>query len=197
MNKIWIVINNGSYRNQKHKVYKSETQLLKAISADKNQEILEYNLTSKITTESFFKERDRDTQLRSILGELDVKEESAMDLISFYEKNAPNGKVIKNGYGNYATETNTKEIMIKLLRKYQHDKKAFAGVLVKQKRYFTTVLTDVEWYKILLKCHGFTNPCSDKSRYDRTLRKYVTVDTTTQEIKDNFLEAKKQLRKKK
>jgi alpha-D-ribose 1-methylphosphonate 5-phosphate C-P lyase len=196
MDKIWIVISNNSYRNQKYKVYKSESQLMKAISpTDTNKEILEFDLVSKVKTTDFFTQKERDTQLRTILGDLDVREESAMSLIKMYEDIAPIGR-IHTGW-RYQKETNEKEIMINNLKKYQIDKKSFSALLVKNKKHFFTISTDVEWYKLILKCHNFTDNNFSKSRYDSTLRKYVKIDERTDEMKINFIEAKKQLRKKK
>ena len=75
------------------------------------------------------------------------------------------------------------------------DKNQFSDILIKNKEYFFNVITDVEWYKILLKCHGFTNPYYRK-KYDTVLRKRFDDVDIPQVIKDNFIEAKKQLRKK-
>jgi hypothetical protein len=199
MYKIWIVINNNSYRNSKYKVYKSETQLIKALSAtDKNKEILEFDLISKSNVGDFFTQRERDSQLRAILGELDGKEESAIELVSLYEKLAPVGRAIKRGYGSNIVETTSKEIMLNNMRKLQMDKKAFSALLVRDKRHFFKINDSVDWYKAILKCHNFREDKSLTTRtYNRETKKYTVIDSRTDEMKDNFNEAKKQLRKKK
>ena len=94
MNKIWIVINNASYR-KKQKIYTTESSLLKAINPSLDQEIFEYDLVSSTTSEDYLKGRNRDTQLRSVLGELDTKEESAIKLIAYYNDVAPDGKTYR------------------------------------------------------------------------------------------------------
>ena len=197
MNKIWVIINNNSYRNQRYKIYKTETQLIKAISpTDKNKEILEFDLISKSSVSDFFTQRERDNQLRAILGELESKEEGAIEFITMYEKIAPDGRVIKRGYGSNSTETTYKEIMLGKLKKYQMDKTAFSGLLVKEKKHFFDISTDVDWYKSILKCHNFRDNASITKTYNRETRKYTKHDNRTEEQKNNFLEAKQQLRKK-
>lgn len=197
MNKIWIVINNNSYRNQRYKVYKTETQLVKAVSpTDKNKEILEFDLISKSSVSDFFTQRERDGQLRAILGELEAKEEGAIELISMYEKIAPDGRTIRRGYGSNATETTYKQIMLGNMKKYQMDKKAFSSLLVKDKKYFFGLSSEVDWYKSILKCHNFRDNASITKTYNRETRKYTKHDNRTEEQKNNFLEAKQQLRKK-
>jgi len=197
MNKIWVIINNNSYRNQRYKIYKTETQLIKAVSpTDKNKEILEFDLISKSSVSDFFTQRERDGQLRAILGELESKEEGAIELIAMYDKVAPDGRVIKRGYGSNATEITYKEIMLGNMKKYQMDKKAFSSLLVKEKKHFFGLSSEVDWYKSILKCHNFRDNASITRTYDRENRKYIRTDNRTEEQKNNFLEAKQQLRKK-
>ena len=185
MNKIWIVINNASYR-KKQKIYTNESSLLKAINPNLNQEIFEYNLVSSSTGEDYLKGRNRDTQLRSVLGELDVKEESAIKLISYYSDVAPDGRVYRKNWRTNETIT-FKQKMIIEMEKFQTDKKAFASLIVKNKRYFMTICSDVEWYRLLLSCHNF------RSHYYNSFT--AGDDEKMLEHINNFKEAKKMLRK--
>lgn len=153
MNKIWIVINNASYR-KKQKIYTTESSLLKAINSNLNQEIFEYQLVSSTNSVDYLKGRNRDTQLRSVLGELDVKEESAIKLIAYYSEVAPDGKVYRKNWRTNETIT-FKQRMITEMEKFQTDKKAFSALLVKNRSHFMTVCSDVEWYRLLLTCHNF------------------------------------------
>lgn len=155
MSKIWI-INSGNRYRKKTKIYKTQKELLKAISPDSTQEIFEYDLVSSRKASDFFKEKDRDLQLRTVLGELDDFEVCSQEFVSYYIDNAPDGKKIKlyKGYNTYDLTTE-KEQNLKLLRKYQSDKSALSAYLVNNKKYFITCLTTVDWYRALLKCHRF------------------------------------------
>jgi len=184
MNKIWIVINNASYR-KKQKIYTTESSLLKAINPSLDQEVFEYDLVSSTSSSDFLKGKNRDTQLRSVLGELDTKEESAIKLIAYYNDVAPDGKTYRL---NWRTDEKItfKQRMIIEMEKLQSDKKAFSTFLVKNKNHFMTVCSDVEWYVILLSCHNFMNH----------YYKVRTMSEKTAEYIDNFKKAK-ELRKKK
>lgn len=194
MDKIWILKRNRQTKN--YRVFKTETELLKAISPGSNQEVLEYELTSGFKAADFFKERERDIQLRSVLGELEKSEEIVIDLINAYIKLAPEGKVWKIYYkGN--EETSTKKEYIKKLKKYQSDKKEIARMLVNNKRYFIKdVSNEVEWYKVLLKVHNFRDYKYDPQKWDHNTKKYTIIDTSTEELRNNFALAKKEIKKK-
>lgn len=69
MDKIWIIKNNSKYK-KKFNVYKKESDLLKVISSDSNAVILEYELKSSVNASDYITSKDRDTQIRSLLGEL-------------------------------------------------------------------------------------------------------------------------------
>lgn len=185
MNKIWIVVNNASYR-KKQKIYTTESSLLKAINPRLNQEIFEYDLVSSITSKDYIKGRNRDTQLKSVLGELGVKEESAIKLIAYYTEVAPDGREYRNWRTNKITTH--KSIMITEMEKFQTDKKQFASLLVKNKRYFMTICSDVEWYRLLLSCHNFRN------HYYNNIK---TESEVAAEHIENFKKAKKTIKKQK
>ena len=108
MKKIWLVINNGSYR-KKQKIYKSETALLKALNSNSDQEIFEFDLVSSVKAKDYINAKNRDTQLRAVLGELDAKEESAIQLIKYYEKVAPDGRLYKKWRTDEVVDTQKKK----------------------------------------------------------------------------------------
>ena len=190
MDKIWIVKNKRSYA-KKFRIYKSESDVLKAINSDSDVDILEYHLDNKKTASDFFKERDRDIQLRNILGELSANEIAASELVSLFEELAPDGKIIKRWGKN---DTTTKEIMLSKLKKFQTDKKILAKLLVDNKKYFFNISNEVKWYKAILKCHNFREPNVSKT-WDNINKKYI--DNTDDIIKENFNLAKKELKSKK
>jgi len=190
MDKIWIVRNKNSYA-KKFKIYKSEAELLKVIGIDSNVEILEYNLDNIKTAADFFKNRDRDLQLRNILGELDKFEQCAADLISLYDELAPIGRTIKRFRHPDITE---KEIMLSKLKKYQSERKLFSKFLVDNKKQLFSISNEVRWYKAILLCHNFRDHIIYK-KWDNASKTYI--DKTPDEIKNNFLLAKSELKSKK
>lgn len=196
MDKIWI-IQSGSKYQKKFRIYQKESQLLKAISKDKNAVILEYDLVSKVTAEDFLTSRERDTRLRSVLGELDKKEQAVLDFINLYEKIAPVGKEFKKRISwHESIETSTKEQMLNRLKKFQTEPKEVAKILVNEKRYFIGEISDsVEWLTAVLKVHNFRDYKTDRKVWNRETRKYEESDTSSEELKTNFKLAKKNLRK--
>ena len=60
--------------------------MVKNISNNSSSTILEYELKSSTTASDYFKSKERDTQLRSILGELSDHEVNAQNLINMYEE---------------------------------------------------------------------------------------------------------------
>ena len=196
MDKIWI-IQSGSRYQKKFRIYQKESQLLKAISKDKNATILEYDVVSKVTAEDFLTSRERDTQLRSVLGELDKKEQAVLDFINLYEKIAPVGKEFKKRISwHESIETSTKEQMLNRLKKFQTEPKEIAKILVNEKRYFIREISDsAEWLTAVLRVHNFRDHKTDAKRWNRETRKYEEADTSSEELKANFKLAKKNLRK--
>ena len=73
------------------------------------------------------------------------------------------------------------------MEKLQTDKKAFSTLLVKNRRYFMTICSDVEWYRLLLSCHNF------RSHYYNNIKSESEV---ANEHIENFKKAKKLLIKK-
>ena len=65
------------------KFFRNEKTLFKAINENTNEELFIFNFESSIKASDFFKssikERDRDTQLKVILGESDKYEEAILN----------------------------------------------------------------------------------------------------------------------
>ena len=181
MSKIWIVENYKKANKLRNvKIYRNESQLLKSIRQDSDQMILEYDLKSSTKSSDFFKEKERDIQLRSVLGELDTNEESRIKLISIYEELAPENIIQKKSWnGSIVGEYSKKKEIIKSLKKYQSDRNAFSAFLIENKSHFITALSSVEWYRTLLSVHNFR---------DCVINGKLPPD---QEMIDNFKIAKK------
>lgn len=178
MAKVWFIKGSGRY-------YKSEREFLKAIRDVDNRTFIIYEQVETGSCGNYkrglLKERERDIQLRSVLGELTKYEESISNFMKLFSE--------------LAKEETTKQRIIKYLKDANLDKKAISNILVKNKKYFISgVSTDVNWYVSLLKCHNFINYKYPNRLWDSISRKYVDVPEN-QIIIDNFLEAKKLLRK--
>lgn len=188
MDKIWIVVtsyrlplNNRSY-NKKYKIYKTEAELVKNISNTSSSTILEYELKSSTTASDYFKSKERNTQLRSILGELSDHELNAQNLIKIYEE--------------LGKEYN-KIIIMNQLKKISDDKKSFSSYLVKNKGYFFQVSDSLEWILSILKCHNFREHIYNRKRWNSSTRSYDIVDNSSDLLRRNFKLAKLELKKKK
>jgi len=196
-NTIWMLKDNKQKQNVK--IFRTESQLLKSISKDSDQEILQYELKSSIKSRDYFKTKDRDIQLRSCLGELNKSEESIINFISMYESIAPENKYTKKSWnGSVLGEFSQKQNMIEEMKKYQSDKKSFSQFIINNKKYFINdVSHSVDWYTQILKVHNFMSHIFDSPKWDQSSKKYIITDTASEEIKSNFILAKKGLRKKK
>jgi hypothetical protein len=179
MDKIFLIYNKSSYK-KKWRIYKSEAELIKDINPSSSGEIFEYQLASKRASGEYFKSKERDTQLRNILGELSESETSSMDLIQLFETLAKDNK---------------KVIHLNNLKKFLGDKKSFANYLVNNKKYFFKVSSSLEWVLAILKCHNFQRYYYDSPKWNSEEKKYIKVDTSTEELRQNFKLAKEELKK--
>jgi hypothetical protein len=184
MDKIWIVYNKGSYK-KKYKIYKTEADLVKNVSNTSTSTILEYELKSSTTASDFFLSKERDTQLRTILGELSDHEVNGQNLIDLYDQ---------LGKGD---RYNSKNGIIYQLKKLLVDKKSFASYLVRNKKTFFQVSDSLEWILAILKCHNFQDHVYDRKRWNSSTRTYDVVDTSSELLRQNFKLAKLELKKKK
>lgn len=185
MSKIWIVQNNSRY-NKKHRIFKSEADMIKHLPNSTGYTVTEYELKSSQSGADYLKSRERDTQLRSVLGELSEYETNVLHLVELFtqlKKDVPNDR--------------RKLVTIEHLKKIADNKKSVSNYLVQNKKYFLTVSDSVEWLLAILKCHNFQDHIYDHARWNSAERKYEKVDNTSQTFRDNFLLAKQQLRKQK
>jgi hypothetical protein len=185
MDKIWIVYNKGSYK-KKYRIFKTEADMAKNISDSDRYTILEYELKSSTVASDYMKSKERDTQLRTILGELSEHETNGLKLIELYDALVP-----VNPNDRY----NRKQNQINHLKKIVSDKKAFANYLVNNKKQFFQVSDSLEWVLSILKCHNFQDYIYDSARWDSVKRTYVKVDNASDALKENFKLAKAELKK--
>ncbi len=190
-NKIWIIKTGRSL----HLCRNEADMLRRTNSTSTRQEILEYNLISSQKVTDFYKARDRDNQLKTILGELDKSEVSIVNLINLYDKYAPEGKTYKNHYLSTEETTTDKSLKLAKLRKYQNSKIEISRILIKEKKHFMTLSTEVEWLTAILSCHNFTDHIYDYKKWDQTLKKYTPNDSASDELRNNFKLAKEELKK--
>lgn len=185
MDKAWVVeYKRGS--KKRRAFYNTETELLKNIKSYKNADVIEYSVVSAQSAESYLSSRERDIQLRTILGDLSKAEESSFNLIRLLESlpDDPNDRY-----------SNRKKILNRL-KLISQDKKAVAAILVKNKKFLFNLCDSVEWLVAILRCHNFTTYNYDSDVWDASARKYVPRDTATETLKQNFKLAKLELRKK-
>jgi hypothetical protein len=194
MDKIWILKSKYSW-----KLCKSENELLKRIGKNSTVEVLQYELKSNQEAKDYLLSRERDLQLRSVLGELTDFEKKSTDLISVFENLAPIGKVAihVNRDNGKRYETSEKDSWVTRLKKFQDNEKAFKGLLVDNKEYFLQVSNSTEWLCALLKCHNFIDCKIIKGEYNKELKRSIYKDLATEELKAAFLLAKEMNKKKK
>jgi hypothetical protein len=149
MDKMWIIKSRFKTR-----LCKTENDLIKRINVnDESQEVLEYTLASKTKSSDFFKVKERDTQLKCILGELDPDEENILKFIRMYEEIAPEGEKM-HGYRGVKS---TKEFYLLKLNMLKINKKYFKNFIVNDKKYFLSISNNVDWLKTILLVHNFNN----------------------------------------
>lgn len=186
-NKVWVVQNKQRYANRKFRIYHTEAELLRGIRGTDSLVVFEYDLVSSQTASDFLKARERDAQVRTVLGELEPHEENAMVLIDLFDKLVPH---------NPNDRYNTKNRTIEELKKIQSNKKSLAAYLVKNKNFFLKVSDSVEWLVAVLKCHNFQDCKIGKTKWNPEARRHDVIDLSTEELKQNFQLAKKELKKK-
>lgn len=185
MDKIFLLYNKSSYKKN-WRIYKSEAELIKNINPSTSGEIFEYQLTSKTAASEYFKSKERDVQLRNILGELSESETSSWELIQLFETLA-----VDNPTDRYRR----RRMHLNNLKKFVGDKKSFANYLVHNKKYFFKVSSSLEWVLAILKCHNFQSYNYDSPKWNSTEKKYIKVDTSSEELRQNFKLAKEELKK--
>lgn len=177
MKKIWYL--KGRYGGGKW--FKTEKSFLSNVREDDTREVFIYSLVdSGIAGEvkkSTITERDRDDQLKTILGEADKYEEA---ISSFRAK-----------FDEIAQDTRGKRHILSTLKIIGLNKKEFSNMASNNREYLLFEVSDsVEWYQTLLKCHNFVS--IPTSGY---IRGKGRVETEQSRI-DNFKAAKESLKKK-
>lgn len=193
MGKIYYI--KSKYRHS-GRFYHSEKQFLRAISEKDKREVIIYEeCESGIACEMFeanIKEKERDGQLKIVLGEAGKYEEAIYQF--------------KEMFTRIASETSTekKEILYQL-KLDGLNKQRFSEMITnyRYKDYLLFTVSDsVEWYQTILRCHNFK---SLPSTYYKNMvttdlqgRKYhKRVKSEVEESrKENFRLAKESLKKK-
>ena len=177
MKKIWYV--KGRYGGGKW--FKTEKAFLSNVREDDTREVFVYQLIdSGVAGEvkrSTITERDRDEQLKTILGEADKYEEAISNFRAKFEQ--------------IAEDTNGKAKILYELKIIGLNKKEFSNMATHNRSYLLFEVSDsVEWYQTLLKCHNFVS--IPTKHCNRTTGSSVTEQRRI----DNFKEAKESMKKK-
>jgi hypothetical protein len=187
MDKIWIIKGRSKYV-KKFTVYKNESDLLKDIHSDFDLQILEYELKSSSEVSDYLLSKERDKQLRQVLGELSKEESAIQKFIKMYEELAPEGKEFEKRIfqaGSIKRIQSSKKIeILKRLKKFSNHKKQIVKIITDNKKYFLSeVSNNVDWYLTILSLHNFRSHVYDAPQ----------KDTATEKIKQNFKLAKQLL----
>ena len=177
MKKIWHV--KGRYGGGKW--FKTEKAFLSNVREDDTRDVFVYQLIdSGIAGEvkrSTITERDRDDQLKNILGEAGKYEEAISNFRAKFEE--------------IAEDTQSKRYIISTLKIIGLNKKEFSNMASDIRNYLLFEVSDsVEWYQTLLRCHNFVS--IPVNFYKRGTGRIETEQTRI----DNFKEAKESLKKK-
>lgn len=177
MKKIWHV--KGRYGSGKW--FKTEKAFLSNVREDDTREVFVYQLIDSGVAGEVKKrtitKRDRDNQLKTILGEVDKYEEAISNFRAKFEE--------------IAEDTQGKRYVLSNLKIIGLDKKDFSNMATGSKNYLLFEVSDtVEWYQTLLRCHNFIS--IPVYYYKRGTGRIETEQTRI----DNFKEAKESLKKK-
>ena len=177
MKKIWHV--KGRYGSGKW--FKTEKAFLSNVREDDTREVFVYQLIdSGVAGEvkrSTITERDRDNQLKNILGEADKYEEAISNFRANFEE--------------IATESRSKTHILSQLKIIGLNKKDFSNMATNSRNYLLFEVSDtLEWYQTLLRCHNFVS--IPTNYYGRGTGR---IETEQSRI-DNFKAAKESLKKK-
>ena len=177
MKKIWYV--KGRYGSGKW--FKTEKTFLSNVREDDSREVFIYQLLdSGVAGEvkrRTITERDRDNQLKTILGEADKYEEAISNFRAKFEE--------------IATESRSKAHILSQLKIIGLNKKDFSNMATNSRNYLLFEVSDtLEWYQTLLRCHNFVS--IPTNYYGRGTGRLQTEQTRI----DNFKEAKESLKKK-
>jgi hypothetical protein len=157
------------------KFFRNQKSLLKAINENTNTEVYVFELKEKLMASDFFKgtikTRDRDIQLKSLLGETDKYEEAILNFKRMLEEIAPNER--------------SRNVILEKIRVLGPSKDTFNEIVnnYRLKNYILMNVSDtVEWYETVLRCHNF---------------KSLPGKNFSEKAFDNFKKAKELIKKKK
>ena len=178
MSKIWNV--KGRYGSGKW--FKTEKAFLSNVREDDTREVLIYELIESGNAGEIRKntitKRERDDQLKTLLGETDKYEEAISKFKVKLEE--------------IAEDTSNKRYIMDNLKIIGLNKKEFSTMATGVKNYLLLEVSDtVEWYQTILRCHNFVS-------IPKTYYKRGEGRIETEQIKiNNFKKAKESLKNKK
>jgi len=130
------------------KFFRNQKALMKAINEDTNTEVYIFELKETIVASELFKgtikKRDRDIQIKSVLGETDKYEEAILNFKKTLEEIAPSER--------------SRNLILEKLRVLGPSKDTFSEIVnnYRLKYYILMSVSDtVEWYEKVLRCHNF------------------------------------------
>ena len=178
MEKIWYL---KSRWGNGGKVFRTEKAFLSAVSEDDDRQLFIFKVEESGKAgeikKNILTSRERNDQLKTILGEASKYEEAIMQFKAKFEELAKDGS--------------EKRVIERTLKIIGLNKKDFSLMATTHKDYLLFEVSDtVEWYQTVLRCHNFTT--LPKKRYVRG-KGYSEID---EYIKEAFLEAKESLKKK-
>ena len=176
---MWNLINNKVFFLKKKwgggKFFRNEKALMKVINENSVGEIFEFEFKNSYQASEYFKntikERDRDTQLKVILGESDKYEEAILNFKLKLEELGENNR--------------QRNSILEKLRVHGCNKDTFGDIInnYRLKNFILlNVSNSIEWYEIVLRCHKFQS---------------LPTKNLSEETLNNFKEAKELIKNKK
>jgi hypothetical protein len=157
------------------KFFRNQKALMKAINENTNTEVYVFELKEVLTASDFFKgtikTRDRDIQLKSLLGEADKYEEAILNFKRMLEEIGESNR--------------SRNVILEKIRVLGPSKDTFNEIVnnYRLKNYILmNVSNSVEWYETVLRCHNFQS---------------LPSKNVSEETLDNFKKAKELIKKKK
>ena len=178
MEKIWYL---KSRWGNGGKVFRTEKAFLSAVREDDDRQLFIFKVEESGKAgemkKNILTSRERNDQLKTILGEASKYEEAIMQ---FKEK-----------FAELAKDSNEKRAIERNLKIIGLNKKDFSLMATANKDYLLLEVSHtVEWYQAVLRCHNFAE--LPKRIYVRG-KGYSEIEES---IKEAFLEAKESLKKK-
>jgi hypothetical protein len=178
MEKIWYL---KSRWGNGGKVFRTEKAFLSAVGENDDRQLFIFKVEESGKAgemkKNILTSRDRNDQLKTILGEASKYEEAIMQF--------------NTKFAELAKDCAEKRVIERMLKIIGLNKKDFSQLATTHKDYLLFEVSDtVEWYQTVLRCHNFTS--LPRKRYVSG-KGYSEID---EYIKEAFLEAKESLKKK-